>query len=163
MDVFQKKFPESNSMSLKAGEVLFQEGDTTRELFVVQDGELQILKHVDGKPVEIGRARRGDFLGEMSMLEGLPRSATVKAVGECRLLSIEPGGFLVKIRRDPTFAYEMLQNLSRRIRLMNEKLMEMVRQGQVAQVSAQSLIDKSEFEVQIQTNARPVVPRSAAQ
>lgn len=146
MDVFQKKFPDSSSMSLKAGEVLFSEGDTTRELFVVQDGELQVFKHVDGRDVEIGRAHRGDFLGEMSMLEGLPRSATVKAMGPCRLLAIEPGGFLVKIRRDPTFAYEMLQNLSRRIRLMNEKLMEMVRQGQVAEGNAQSLIDKSEFE-----------------
>ena len=148
MDVFQKKFPDSNSISLKPGDTLFREGDTTRELFVVQDGELQILKNLDGRDVEIGHARRGDFLGEMSMLEGLPRSATVRAMGACRLLAIEPGGFLVKIRRDPTFAYEMLQNLSRRIRVMNERLMDMVRQGQVAQGSAQSLIDKSEFEVQ---------------
>ena len=50
----------------------------------------------------------GEFFGEMSLLESLPRSATVRVRGATRLLCIQPGGFLLRIRRDPTFAFELL-------------------------------------------------------
>jgi CRP-like cAMP-binding protein len=65
---------------------------------------------------------RGSFFGEMSLLEGLPRSATARAIGAVELLVLKPGSLLLRIRRDPTFAFELLQQLSGRIRDLNEKL-----------------------------------------
>jgi CRP-like cAMP-binding protein len=62
----------------------------------------------------------------MSLLEGLPRSATARAVGTAKLLVLRPGSLLLLIRRDPTFAFEMLQQMSSRIRELNEKLVQKV-------------------------------------
>ena len=90
----------------------------------------------------LGKLERGDFLGEMSLLESLPRSATAVAIGKTRLLCIQPGGFLLKIRRDPTFAFELLQSLSSRIRLTNERLLGSVKEGQVDEQSLHEIIDK---------------------
>jgi CRP-like cAMP-binding protein len=101
------------------GETVFREGDASFEMYVVQSGTVAVFQN----GAEIAVLRRGDFLGEMSLLESLPRSATAKARGPVRLLCIEPGGFLLKIRRDPTFAFELLQALSRRIRTLNGERM----------------------------------------
>jgi CRP-like cAMP-binding protein len=65
---------------------------------------------------------RGSFFGEMSLLEGLPRSATARAIGPTSLLVLRSGSLLLQIRRDPTFAFELLQQMSHRIRQLNEKL-----------------------------------------
>ena len=99
------------------GEIIFREGEESFEMYVVQSGEVSVSKNGE----TLALLQRGDFLGEMSLLESLPRSATAVARGQVRLLCIQPGGFLLKIRRDPTFAFELLQSLSRRIRLANER------------------------------------------
>jgi CRP-like cAMP-binding protein len=65
---------------------------------------------------------RGDFFGEMSLLEGLPRSATARARGKTELVVLRPGSLLLRIRKDPTFAFELLQQMSRRIRHLNDQL-----------------------------------------
>ena len=67
---------------------------------------------------------RGDFFGDMSLLESLPRSATVRALGTTRVQVIQPGGLMLKFRRDPSFAFEMLQRLSGRVRNINRILVE---------------------------------------
>ena len=64
---------------------------------------------------------RGEFFGEMSLLEGLTRSADVFASEDTELVCISSGGLLLKIRRDPTFAIEMLRSFSGRLRIANEK------------------------------------------
>lgn len=97
------------------GETVFREGDASFEMYVVQSGTVAVFQN----GAEIAVLTRGDFLGEMSLLESLPRSATAVARGPVRLLCIQPGGFLLKIRRDPTFAFELLQALSRRVRQLN--------------------------------------------
>ena len=102
------------------GETIFREGENSFEMYVVQSGCVVVSK----AGVELAVLGRGDFIGEMSLLESLPRAATVTARGPARLLCIQPGGFLLKIRRDPTFAFELLQSLSRRIRCANEWALE---------------------------------------
>ena len=104
------------------GEVVFSEGDLSTEMFVVRSGKIEISKHVGGHSVRLAVLDRGSFFGEMSLLEGLPRSATARALGDVALLVLRPGSLLLQIRRDPTFAFELLQQLSGRIRELNEKL-----------------------------------------
>jgi CRP-like cAMP-binding protein len=70
----------------------------------------------DGTVTDLGTRERGEFFGEMSVLESLPRSATVEAVEETRLLVISQGQLLVRIRRDPTFCLELLRQLSGALR-----------------------------------------------
>jgi CRP-like cAMP-binding protein len=114
------------------GDIIVREGDESREMYVIQNGAVVISKHVDGGEVEIARLSRGDFFGEMSLLESLPRYGTIRAVGDTKLLVIDPGALLLKIRRNPTFAFEMLQRMSSRIRRINQKLMELVSSGSVS-------------------------------
>src|ERR1700722_5858277 len=93
------------------GEVIFQEGERSQEMFVVRSGGVAGTKATGNGVIELAIITRGEFLGEMSLLESLPRSATARARGTTRLLCIQPGGFLLKIRRDPTFAFELMQAL----------------------------------------------------
>lgn len=104
------------------GEIVFNEGESSSEMYVVRTGKVEISKTVGGHSIRLAVLDRGSFFGEMSLLEGLPRSATARAVGSVSLLVLRPGSLLLQIRRDPTFAFELLQQLSGRIRELNEKL-----------------------------------------
>jgi CRP-like cAMP-binding protein len=106
----------------KDGDLIVREGDATRNMFVIQSGQVAISKRMGGREVPLATLGKGDFFGEMSLLESLPRDANARAIGETRLLVISAGGLLVRIRRDPTFAFEMLHRLSARIRLLNGRL-----------------------------------------
>lgn len=104
------------------GEVIFREGDESREMFIIRDGQVAISKHLGGEEVILARRGRGEFFGEMALLESLPRAASARAVGRVRLLTLHSGGFIQKVRRDPAFAFELLQCLSGRIRLLNDQV-----------------------------------------
>ena len=104
------------------GDVIVREGEETREMFVIRDGEVEITKQVGGHEVHLAVLARGALFGEMSLLEGLPRSATARARGATSLVVLRPGSLLLQIRRDPTFAFELLQQMSRRVRELNDKL-----------------------------------------
>jgi CRP-like cAMP-binding protein len=104
------------------GEVVVREGEETREMFIIREGRIEIIKQVGGHEVRLAILERGSFFGEMSLLEGLPRSATARAIGKTELVVLRPGSLLVQIRRDPTFAFELLQQMSRRVRELNDKL-----------------------------------------
>ena len=114
------------------GEIIVREGDISREMFILQRGSVVVTKNVDGREVTLAVLGRGSFFGEMSLLESLPRNATVRACGDTRVLILEPGSLLLKIRRDPTFAFEMLQHMSQRIRDLDERLVALLGQRPAA-------------------------------
>ena len=93
----------------------------------------------------------------MSLLESLPRSATARARGKTRLLAIHPGGFLLKIRRDPTFAFEMLQTLSRRIRYTNDNLMKELNRDGASADSLKAIIQGAEFTSPTEKDMQPPI------
>ncbi len=141
----EKKFSQESFKDFQNGEVIFREGDDSREMYIVTKGEVIISKKSARGDVTLATLRRGDFLGEMSLLESLPRSATAVSQGDSRLLAIHPGGFLLKIRRDPTFAFEMLQSLSRRIRFTNDQLMDELNKEKFSSDSMRNILSGSEF------------------
>jgi CRP/FNR family cyclic AMP-dependent transcriptional regulator len=118
--------------SFRDGEIVVREGDLSREMFVIQRGSVEVTKLTDAGEVALATLGRGNFFGEMSLLDSQPRSATVRAKGDTRLLVIEPGSLLIKIRRDPTFAFEMLQHLSARVRELDERLVRLMADHQHA-------------------------------
>ena len=115
----------------KDGEVIVREGDESRDMYVIQSGAVLVTRRIGGKRVELAQLERGNFFGEMSLLESVPRNATIRAVGETRLLVIKRGELLLKIRRNPTFALEMLQQMSLRIRRLNVRLADLLREGEI--------------------------------
>lgn len=133
--------------SYSDSEVIVREGESTRDMFVIQSGRVRISKRVGERDVELAVLERGDFFGEMSLLESLPRDATAHAVGETHLLVISAGALLVRMRRDPTFAFEMLHRLSGRVRSLNARLVELLeRSGQESVGEAMLYLPGSEGE-----------------
>lgn len=140
-----EKFATETIRAFEAGDLIFAEGDDSREMFVVVEGSVEIFKATARGEVKLARLERGEFLGEMSLLESLPRSASVRALTHVKLLAIQPGGFLLKIRRDPTFAFEIMQSLSRRIRVTNNSLMQAVTSGETSVDKIKSIMSGGEF------------------
>ena len=100
------------------GASIVREGEPGHELYVVRSGRVAISRG----GVRLGTVERGDFFGEMSVLESLPRDADATAEGPTELLVIGPGALLLRLRRDPSLAVEMLRRLSGRLRSMNGRL-----------------------------------------
>ncbi len=108
---------------------MFHQGDESREMYVIQRGKVAIVDVSGPEEILLATRERGEFFGEMALLESLPRTATARAIGDTQVLVIRPGGFLKMIRHDPAFCFELLQSLSSRFRLINEQLVEVMKNG----------------------------------
>jgi CRP-like cAMP-binding protein len=139
------------------GDIIVSEGDDSREMYVIQSGAVVVIRNIDGVEVELAKLERGNFFGEMSLLESISRSATIRAVGETKLLAIKPGSLLLKIRRNPTFAFEMLQQMSHRIRRLNARLTEFLSRDTISEEDCrqlQSIQDTLVYELDPTTESR---------
>ncbi len=103
---------------MPAGSIVTRTGDPGDEFFVLVDGSVT----VEISPRKRGRLRPGDFFGEMSLLDGEPRSATVRAETDVRLLVIQRRNFQSLLREVPELSHRVLETLSRRIRLLEKSL-----------------------------------------
>jgi CRP-like cAMP-binding protein len=124
----------------KDGECIFAEGDDGRNLYIVQSGQVRIVKKMGDKEVELAVFDRGDFFGDMGLLQNIPRYAGAFARGEVRVLVLGRAGFLLKMRRDPTFAFEMLQQLSHRIKVSNDRLLLLVQKSNLPTQEIQKIL-----------------------
>jgi CRP/FNR family transcriptional regulator, cyclic AMP receptor protein len=104
------------------GEAIVREGETGDCMYVVQAGQVEVLQGKENKEVRLAVLNEGDFFGEMSIFEREVRSATVRAIGEVRVLTVEKKNFLRRIQEDPSLAYHIVQTMSHRIRELNAEL-----------------------------------------
>lgn len=98
--------------SIPAGQVLFREGDQGNFMYVLMSGTAEII--VRNRVLETAEA--GAIVGEMAIIEGRPRSATVVAKTDCRVLPIERERFNFLIQQKPEFALHIMQVLAARLR-----------------------------------------------
>lgn len=138
--VLESRVTHEKIVQYEDGEFIFTEGDTSRDLFIIQEGEVEIYKKTSMGELKLAVFRRGDFFGDMALLQGGYRFAGAKAKGVTKLLVLQPGGFLLKIRRDPTFAFEMLQALSLRIKVSNERLIEVIQKGNIPKEMVEEIL-----------------------
>jgi CRP-like cAMP-binding protein len=107
-------------VSGKAGDTIFAEGDTGTEMYIIQQGQVEIFKEYAGSTRPIATLETGDFFGETSLLEEQPREASARAVSDFRLLRIDQTTFDQIVREDPEIAVRMLRKLSHRLREREE-------------------------------------------
>lgn len=107
----------------KKGDIIIKEGDPGREMYIVKSGSLDVVKSDGDREIILATLSRGDFFGEMAILENIYRTATVKAIETSRLIVLTTGNFMIKLKKDPTFAFQIMQKMSKRIRLLNEKIL----------------------------------------
>src|SRR5512144_649949 len=103
-------------------EVVVREGDAGECMFAVQAGSLEVLRESGGSTVRVGLLQEGDIFGEMSLVESEPRSATVRALGEVRLLTIDKKTFLRRLQEDPSIAFNLTRLLCARVRRLNAEV-----------------------------------------
>lgn len=104
------------------GEIIVRQGDVGDTMFVIQEGEVEVLKEVDGGETLLRIAREGEFMGEMSIFEREKRSATLRARGPVRLLTIDKKNFLRRVHEDPSLAFRVVQTMSGRIRELSDEI-----------------------------------------
>jgi CRP/FNR family cyclic AMP-dependent transcriptional regulator len=114
----QRLCPESTTVTLEAGAVLFHEGDPGDALYVLLTGALKI----SGGNTVYETVSPGGVVGEMAIVqEGYPRSASVIAITRSEVLRIEPETFLSLVSGNPDFALNLLRISTRRLRKMNKR------------------------------------------
>jgi len=104
------------------GEILLRQGDVGDAMYVIQEGEVEILVERDGRETVVGVAHAGDMLGEMAIFLHERRSATVRAKGRARALTVDKKNFLRRINEDPSIAFRLVETMSRRVRDLSKEL-----------------------------------------
>jgi CRP-like cAMP-binding protein len=108
-----------------AGATIFREGDPAYEMFIIQLGEVMISRSVAGVEQRLAILEKGDFFGEMALLEQYPaRSATATAVTEVEVLKLDSVNLEALLRSKPMIALRMMGKLSERVREANRRLHE---------------------------------------
>ena len=107
------------------GEIIVKQGEIGDRMYIVQDGRVRVSRVIGDKEIQLAELSEGDFFGEMAIIDREERSATVRALGEVRLLSIDKKSFLSRIHEDASLAYKVLQKMSKTIREMNAELVQL--------------------------------------
>lgn len=105
------------------GEVIVRQGDTGDCMFTIQEGRLEVLAdQPGGRQKQIGIMEQGAIFGEMAIFEKEVRSATVRALGQARVLTIDKKTFLRRVQEDPSIAFNLLRHMSQRIRRLTTQV-----------------------------------------
>jgi CRP-like cAMP-binding protein len=115
-----KRTPET--IEVGAGDYIFREGELGTEMYIVNEGQVEILNRVGGEEKLLAVLDKGDFFGEMALLEDRPRAASARAVTPARLLQINGSTFDQMLREQPEIAVRMMRKLSRRLRETDDLL-----------------------------------------
>lgn len=103
--------------------IILEKDDSTRALFLIAEGEVKVyVTGTDGKETILSLLSRGDSFGEMSLIDGEPRSASVKAVQPTKVLIIRQEHFLELLKTTPELATGLLVQMSRRLRNANRQI-----------------------------------------
>ncbi len=104
------------------GEIVIRQGDVGDCLFVVQDGQVEFLDERDGALARLRVAGKGEMFGEMAIFQKEARSATVRAIGKARVLTLDKRNFLRRINEDPSLAFRIVETMSRRVRELSDEV-----------------------------------------
>ena len=120
------KEPVQGAISYSAGETIFSQGDLGTEMFIILEGDVHIVKLIANEAHVLSRLEKGDFFGEMALLESAPRTADAVAQSEVKLLAINGARFDEMLRKNPEIAVRIIRKYSKRLREANSLLERLV-------------------------------------
>jgi CRP-like cAMP-binding protein len=104
------------------GEPIARQGEIGECMYVIQQGQVEVVRAQDGTEVQLATLGEGDFFGEMALFDRERRSATVRALGEARVLTVDKRTFLRRIHEDPSLAFRIVKGMSQRIRKLDAQV-----------------------------------------
>jgi len=114
----------------RAGEIILREGEAGTCMYVIQEGQVEVLCQRGNHEVSLAILGERDFFGEMALFDRDTRSATVRALGDVRVLTLDKRTFLRRVQEDPSLAFRILERMSRRLRDMDGELTRLKTTGQ---------------------------------
>ena len=115
-----------STASFDAGAPIFSQGDLGTEMFIVLEGQVDIVKEINGAHHLLSSLEKGDFFGEMALLEAAPRTAEAIAKTPVKVLVINGSQFDEMLRKNPEIAVRIIRKYSKRLREANALLERLV-------------------------------------
>jgi CRP-like cAMP-binding protein len=115
-----------SQLSFAKGDRIFCQGDLGTEMFIIQEGEVEIVKNIGGESHVLSRLEKGDFFGEMAVLESVPRTADAIAASDVKIVAINGSRFDEMLKKNPEVAVRIIRKYSKRLREANTLLERLV-------------------------------------
>lgn len=110
--------------TLRAGEMLFDQGDPGDAFYIIETGEIEISVHsLDGRKLALDVLSAGEVFGEIALFGG-DRTAAATAISDCVLRRMRRSDVMAAVRRDPELAFDFIDVLCKRLRSLSAKLEE---------------------------------------
>ena len=106
------------------GDIIFSEGEIGNDMFILQSGTVELIKEIAGAAKVLATLEKGEFFGELSVLEDLPRTATARAKTDVEVVRINGATFDTMLKANTEIAIRMMRKLSRRLREVTAMLEE---------------------------------------
>jgi CRP-like cAMP-binding protein len=117
-NLFLNLFRDKEAVSFAAGQSIFKVGDPGDAMYIVTEGEVDIL---DG-PILLETAGLGSIVGELALIDDEPRSASAVARTDCRLVAVDRKRFQYMVQETPLFALTVMKVLADRLRKKNVRI-----------------------------------------
>jgi CRP-like cAMP-binding protein len=104
----------------KKGDLVCRENTPGEEMFIILSGSMKVYKIINQERIDLAVLGKDDFFGELCLLLGCPRTATVEALENSQLLIIKKETLLKNIQEDPNLARRMLTRMARRLKESND-------------------------------------------
>ena len=108
--------------SFKKGDLITKEGEEGDSLFIIKSGHVEVLTKKDGELLKLAELKEGEFFGEVSLITGKPRTATVRALGDVELMALNKDDLKDHARRHPNIEETMNRYLKARMKHTIKKM-----------------------------------------
>jgi sigma-B regulation protein RsbU (phosphoserine phosphatase) len=157
-DALEHLAEEAMERTFQAGQVILEEGSTGREMYLILEGQVEVVRGHGAEEMLLAQRGPGDLFGEMALLEECPRFATIRALGPVRLLEFSERRMHAALAQQPELLYRTVQVLSARLResdlqmiadlqRKNEELAQAYRELKEAQAA---LVEKEKLERELE-------------
>lgn len=128
------------------GELIFDEGDEGDHMFIIQEGQVTISRTIGGKDTPMALLEKGEFFGEMAIVNRIRRTARARAQAQTQLLAFDRSGLEQLVEKNPKIALNIIDRLCRRLGSANAQIRQMAQQShqQSLWVALQVLAQKEE-------------------
>lgn len=111
---------ENLNVHYKKGDVLFSEGEESKDLYIIQNGVVLIFKEVDGVRCPLATVHAGQFVGELSFFDGQPRSASAEAATDVSAIKLDQVKLEGELKKLPGWLLVLIKSIASRVREADE-------------------------------------------